>query len=320
MSKQVKKRQHYVPQFYLRQFAFKVKKDKDHIINHYDKVLNMNRADNVNNVAEEHKFYDVPSKSLQEKYGLVVPKDYDEQELENTFAFFEGEWGAVFRKISEKYNKESNAQPTQFLTDEEKGPLSRFIALQAIRTPAWRNKANKMAQFIAGVDKNLARIFDEFDYDEFNFYFHIHSGVIDRLSNYIRDNFNWIIAYSKKRLITTDNPLAHVVHLKYRSQYAENSWPAPPYFEEYSIALNPHLLLILAQKDKTGFETLFPSSDFGLTNRLHLRYTRHHIINASRKIFYFDNEQLKYVKDMMYRMASRGEDFQDNTKYIVSVP
>lgn len=320
MSKQIKKRQHYVPQFYLNQFAFKVKRN-NFFVNHYDKVLGMSFTDNVKNVAEEHKFYDVKAKSLEEKYGLSVPDDFDEQELENKFAFFEGEWSIVIKAITERYLKSNGIFPMPFLTTEEKSSLSRFIALQAIRTPSFRDRANRLANFLSkNLDEKFASVFEEMEYDELNFYLHIHSGVIDRLAENILENFNWITAFSEKRLITSDNPLSQVFHLRHSNQYDGVNWPKPPYFEEYSIALNPNVLLILAQKDNKGFESLIPSEDFFLNDRLHRRYTRHHIINSSRKIIYFDKEQLNYVKGMMFRMSQRKEDFLDNSKFIVSAP
>ncbi|MEI2393594.1 DUF4238 domain-containing protein [Priestia megaterium] len=320
MSNQIKRRQHYVPQFYLRQFAFK-KKGKNHFIHYYDKILSKEWTDNVKNVAEEHKLYNVSAQMFKEKFGLSVHEGYQEQELENTFGVLEGEWSSVFKVIHDRYKaaKEKNAYLKPFLDDKEKESLSKFIAHQAIRTPSWWNKANTIARFLSDQDEIFSKLFEDFNYDNLMFYMHYHSGFVDRYSTHILENFNWIIAYSEKNLITSDNPLSHVFHLKHRSQYDEINWPDPPYFEEYSIALNPNLLLILAQKDNTHFKD-FETEDYSLNNRLHLRYTRHHIISASRSLFYLNKDDLQYAKGIMYRASLRGEDFVDNTKFIVSVP
>lgn len=322
MTKQIKKRQHYVPQFYLRQFACKIKKDKDYFINSYDKILNMDRVDNVNSVAEEHKYYDIKASELNERFGLKVPEDFDEQELENTFAFWEAEWAGVFRNALERTIsfKDSECFPNQFFSEEEKEKLSRFIALQAIRTPSWKKRAENLATFISSNDL-FEGIFDDFAYDEYSFYFHIHTGVVDRLARFFLNEFNWIVGHSKTPLVATDSPLAHVVHLKNKTQVPQgDGWPAPPYFEEYSICINPHVILILAQKDNTGFETLIPSVDFELTPRLYQRYLKHHIVSSSRKLFYLNKTELNHLKRIMLSMSNRREDYIDNSKYIVSVP
>ncbi|AQU78314.1 DUF4238 domain-containing protein [Planococcus faecalis] len=321
MTQQAKKRQHYVPQFYLNSFASKRKKNFK--ITFYDKVSKSDVPVNVRDVAQENKFYNVTAQNFKETFGFEPPSDYNEQELEDTFSVYEGQWATVFREISERYEKEkiSNKFQFPFISSSEKKSLSSFIALQAIRTPAFRDRANLLSGFLEkNLDNELAALFKDRQYDDAHFYIHILSGVLDRLSENFLDNFNWVCAFSEKPLITSDNPLAQIFHLKNRSQYNGKDWPEPPYFEEYSIALTPNILLILSHKNDEGFESLIPKSDFLLTDHLHIRYTRYHIINSSRKIFFFDKTELKYIKKRISYMIQNKENYLDNTKFIVSAP
>jgi len=235
----VVKRQHYVPQFYLRQFASEVKGD-NYFIKHFDKIRRVYDRANVASIAKKHKYYDVTPEQLHER-GITVPENYNPQELEHLFSTLEGDWAILFKNISQRQGQlegYDEDQINQLLKEKEKRLISEFLALQAIRTPSWRSKweiilgnfNDAIAQSI-GIDlkKSLG------DMDSYYFYQHIHSGVIERLGDFFFTSFDWFLCYSPVRLYTSDNPLARIFHLEKARQIKDDEWPEPPYFEEYQL-------------------------------------------------------------------------------------
>lgn len=101
--------QHYVPQFYLRNFA--LKKKKKYLINCFDKIAEKSFTSNVANIACESYFYDKG----------------DFQPLEKELGTLETKSSKIIRKIVK--SKDLN-----ILNDSERKVLSEFIATQDIRT------------------------------------------------------------------------------------------------------------------------------------------------------------------------------------------
>ena len=110
MTDNIPKRQHYTPQFYLRQFA--TQRNSEHYIWCYDKTNGNIFNPNVKNIGVENWFYD---KKLQGEYVF-----------ERALSILEGYYSKIYRIIREK--------PISSLTQEEKQLFAELIYLQDTRT------------------------------------------------------------------------------------------------------------------------------------------------------------------------------------------
>lgn len=112
----IAKVQHYVPQFILRNFG-NGKKDQLHV---FDKSNNKEFSTNAKNVASESRFYDI------EIAGMKAT-------AEPSLSMLESSAKPLFSKLID-------ADSAAVLTDEEKGLLSGFLAVQFVRTKAHREQ------------------------------------------------------------------------------------------------------------------------------------------------------------------------------------
>lgn len=110
MTDNIPKRQHYTPQFYLRQFA--TQRNNEHYIWCYDKTNGNIFNPSVKNIGVENWFYD---KKLQ---GECV--------FERALSILEGYYSKIYRIIREK--------PISSLTQEEKQLFAELVYLQDTRT------------------------------------------------------------------------------------------------------------------------------------------------------------------------------------------
>lgn len=122
--------QHYVPRFYLRNFA--IKKKNDFFINCFDKPSENKFVANIKSIGAEKYFYD-------------LPKDVN-QDLEKSLAKIEGIFSKVCKKLVEK-------EYLNTLTLSEKSTLSLFIATQWLRTK--ENREN-LKDTIKQLEKRLS--------------------------------------------------------------------------------------------------------------------------------------------------------------------
>ena len=123
------KKQHTVPQFYLRAFASA--KEKLFV---YDKVQGRSFEAAVNDVAQKRRFYDIPRESV----GIDRDSGYDAQVVEHTLAEREG----VLSKALGEFLR--NSVNRDGIDQEHRFALSYFMALQMLRTPFMRTKMNEM--------------------------------------------------------------------------------------------------------------------------------------------------------------------------------
>ncbi len=132
-----KKKQHYVPQFYLNEFA-----DAAHQLYVFDKFERRSYRTQVSNIANERYFYDFPQDDdsnsdgisdadlqISYKYKGDIP---DAQVIEDTFSALEGDYSKAFRDIQQTI---AERKPLSF---KQKYILSHFIAVQYRRTPEHR--------------------------------------------------------------------------------------------------------------------------------------------------------------------------------------
>ncbi|MFX1518997.1 MAG: DUF4238 domain-containing protein [Promethearchaeota archaeon] len=194
--------EHYVPQFYLRNFA--IKKKRNQVIYCYDKFEERCFNTNIKNVGCEKNFYN----------SMVD----DQQIIEKTL-------GRLERRFSKAYNKLITIRDISSLDDETKCTISFFVAQQYIRTREYRHFMKELRNSISN---SLAKEFGVTDYeirwrDEA-----IKNSQIFSLFNETVDiavillNLKWTLLINKTSIpyCTSDNPVNlynFINHKPYRS-------------------------------------------------------------------------------------------------------
>lgn len=134
MAQQRVKNQHYVPQFYLRNFQ--AGNDRIYV---FDKSLNKSFSSAIANVASTDYFYEIDPK--------LLPSDAPFQIVEKALAQIEGSANELIADILRTLDQTSDYLPAQ------KDALCPFVALQAVRTKEFRrtyaDMIENMAQRIA---------------------------------------------------------------------------------------------------------------------------------------------------------------------------
>lgn len=154
------KRQHFVPQSYLRRWACK---DNDKQIKVFDKEQKKSFSSSINGVASSNYFYDIPVDLLihqdriyeNAKNEGISKEDIDllmnKQFIEKTLSSIECKAHNIIEKIIKKLDNIS-AFPDQYINsylifeDEDKRILGYFIALQYLRTEDIRFVIEEISQ------------------------------------------------------------------------------------------------------------------------------------------------------------------------------
>lgn len=124
------KNQHYVPQAYLKRFINRA--GRIHALN--VKTLRSFET-NVNNIAAESYFYDIPKEVVDTSGG-----SYDEQAIEKFLAEIEGVAAEIFRRIDRTLALGSISTLRQnALKEEDRAELAVYIFLQYFRTRRMRD-------------------------------------------------------------------------------------------------------------------------------------------------------------------------------------
>lgn len=141
------RKQHYVPQFYLKRFS---KPHKNSFrISVYDKSRNHFFSSNVKDIASSNYFYDFPSvkeyRNLYEEIdfnflNFIEKNPHKEQFIEKLFSdSIESQFAITLNKLVSKFTLNPNPfSARQILTIDEKELLSFHLSLQITRTPKFR--------------------------------------------------------------------------------------------------------------------------------------------------------------------------------------
>lgn len=133
-------RQHYIPQFLLRNFSAHKKRQ----ICVYDKATGKSFSTNIKNIAAEHSFYDFTFED-------------SEYTIEPALAQIEGNTAQLFKHIKEQ-------ESVNGLTKENKIVLAQFFAIQLTRTKQWRARTDDL--IIKAREEIRSRGFDPNQLDE----------------------------------------------------------------------------------------------------------------------------------------------------------
>ncbi|MBB6021436.1 hypothetical protein HNR77_002531 [Paenibacillus sp. JGP012] len=294
------KRQHYVPRSYLKLFA-----DSKSKLMYFDKVQSKTICNvKPEGVAVEKYFYNLDdelileAKKEAEILGSPTASFIKKEFLENYFAGLEGGISKVFEVVNQKLNTPDIIQKQfdEVFTEEEKVGLSIFIALQSIRTPAYRELG---AKFVSSIDQNLGRSFDDVD-DNVKLLMQLSTGTLERVGKHLLDNFDWSLAiigeekqakyaavrisYVTDEFLISDNPVVNFVHLSENKQES---------YREMALPLTPKHLLVLKDKNipSKPEKSIYTISvnDIRIYNEYQCRF-------SSRKVIYHKKSNEKKIK------------------------
>lgn len=223
------RKQHYLPECYLKNFSFDGKG-----IFVYRKNLKENVfRQSISNIACEKNFYDIPEKYLLPEYSDKV--QYIEKDV---FAGgFEKLFSELLPKIITNCSSWTAKLPIKIINSKERDYFAELIALQYLRLPQFRKRyweANKDLQkkradiitsFLAAQNPQFKdeKVSLEFDEKAASAY---HSDfILDESWRYkIQDQIvkkNWIYYYTDKNVYTSDNPILLKPHLPNSKRFIE---------------------------------------------------------------------------------------------------
>jgi len=151
--------EHYVPQFYLRQFSTNDKKTKINVFDKRTRLVRLNQE--IKKVACERHFYDIDwnNNDVIEYYGKQLGEKYcfDNQVLEKIFdTKIEN---PMSRIVTDLYSLPSvgnlNGKRVSWLNQKNKSIIAQFIASQYIRSKESSIKTNQLFSVVEESIKNM---------------------------------------------------------------------------------------------------------------------------------------------------------------------
>ena len=300
---QKKKKQHYVPQFYLNAWSI----PESHQTYVYDKETDFCRVNNITDVAMENGFYDVVPEDVISKEVLdwfcekgIPVKQGQSQGLEDGFAeVIEKEFSEILHTIIQRAHEATpwHIKNCYFFSEEQKGILSVYLAFQYLRTKSVREGilelSDKMNQALDNMGVPPAMPGERTISKKQAKNMHVKMLLDERLLTQITMGFyrlTWILGINRtdSKLYTTDNPIAVYPHIKRGSMYLGGivSEGIEAFFP-----LTPKLVLMMIDG---SFHTQYASQDrryMEITNGAFIdRYNKTLALQAERAVFSVDGE------------------------------
>lgn len=249
------KKQHYVPQFYLRYFSL----DQGTIFV-YDKYKERDFKTNIGKVAQERYFYKLPITENLKKDLEEDDKDRKylvEKALSHFDGFHSGVLWKFFSNLKSAETLSLSGFPRIILTDQQKYDLSSFAIIQDLRTKKTREELAQMNymltesiyEFIgekkfSDFDMNKLKIempegFDTIRQLELLF----NKDHVNGVSRVLTFNKVWILGVNRteRPLIISDHPIIQKSHDPKSS--SSGGWISP--YMEIVIPLSPKYILII---------------------------------------------------------------------------
>lgn len=235
------KNQHYVPQTYLKNFAYENTK-----VFVFDKVEQRVFASSIKNVASETYFNDFPADQ--------TPEDVDPQIVEKAFAVLEGKYQQDFNELI------LSAHTNRRMDLQKRGRWSLFLAFQILRTRGFRDTyiaASKeiLAKLLADAwqaeypdeplsefEVTLKKEYEPVQHARFMFHPNTFLDLSLGFKQYI-----WIMGLNPTDtlLYTSDTPVVKRPHAPADENVSNSGWLSPGI--EIAFPLTPHHLLILLE-------------------------------------------------------------------------
>ena len=228
-------KEHYIPQFYLKQFSpdgkriYQYDVDADSKQKFHNGIKSKKKYSNlvpIRSICYENNLYELKDDLGNIKYSNIIEKG---------LSIYEGEFAEIFRSIISKAQNERNFYTNSFLTRKEKEWLILFLSTTVLRKPKYikfaqetsvklnENKLTEMTARNAGLLSSLPM------------YKNINAKDETTLNAFMLlfSNMTFQICYAKKEvLLTSDNPVALFPSREYR-MYDEVIIPISPQIAIY---------------------------------------------------------------------------------------
>jgi Protein of unknown function (DUF4238) len=158
---QIVKKQHYVPQCYLRSFAVQ---DRLFVL---DKIKKSVYSAKVKDVAQDRYFNDFPDVFLPEEYREKAKAQFIEKDLAKVESNF-SKFLKLIIDCLEDIEKRDMFDSVGVLDEEAKINFSAFVTLQLVRTNKTRQQISGMFQSVVGLKEKMAQALGNSP-QEFNF-------------------------------------------------------------------------------------------------------------------------------------------------------
>ena len=231
MSSPKRKKQHFVPKFYLDSWSISDKKQ----VFVYDKKIKESRINRIDDVAEKNYFYNANLAQVfpelfrdnfkKGNYCIEYSEDSSQIIEEMLSKYVETPVSPLIKKIIEKVNLTTpwERDNCYFITEEEKHHLSVFLSFQFLRVNAVRSMleltTNRIIDKLIGmgipeetIKKHpLSRV----DNKRIHLRMLINDEHITTLTNILK-SYIWILGINKseKLFYTSDNPITTISHIK----------------------------------------------------------------------------------------------------------
>jgi hypothetical protein len=268
MKKPIVKRQHFVPQYYLKYFC-----DKDEMIWWYDKKSDLSKRQKIREVGHQKYFYDI--------------EDVNERQVfEQVLAELDGAFSAHLRTVNDTLEK------YDYLLQEARFGLAQMIFLQQSRTPRHRAQYQQLAQknfeiwYEATYGKKVEVSLKPKDEAFHQLKFFIESVKDSDIFSIYTDKHFWVSLYNETDVpfITSDHPVVTCTSDAGRTQLV---WPISPkraivLLEKHAwpeVESNDGRTKVLLDKDGVNFYNYLqikrsmrhiygPSSDFSFAKEI----------------------------------------------------
>ena len=198
MSQLATIRQHYIPQFYLKQFSYNKK-----ILYQYDVVNNKAFPNpvSVESICFKKNLYE-----FKDNNGDIIEENF----MEKWLSVYEREFAKTFQSIRAKASYKDNFHTLSFLSTEEKALLVFFMATLILRNPEILKAAQETALEVFGTNidttsawniglKSCLPIYEKFDITK--------NTVLNSVMRFF-DNLSFQICVSdNEAFFTSDNPI-----------------------------------------------------------------------------------------------------------------
>lgn len=227
---QKKKKQHYVPQFYLNAWSI----PESHQTYVYDKETDSCRVNNITDVAMENGFYDVVPEDVISKEVLdwfcekgIPVKQGQSQGLEDGFAeVIEKEFSEILHTIIQRAHEATpwHIKNCFFLSEEWKAELIVHLSLQFVRTKSMRKSFQEASDCLnqalvdMGAPSSMVEESMVSEVEAKNM--HVQTLLdIDYLSMIAAafSRLSWILGINRTaiKLYTSDNPIVTYAHINH---------------------------------------------------------------------------------------------------------
>lgn len=316
------KKQHYVPQRYLRAFATRKNENKPYKFFVFDKELNEARSGNVTDYASERYFYDVDFQKLKEDILRDKPdfefdpemekimQEIDPQHMEHFFADkIESYLFDAVANIIAKYTMTNTNKllETEVFGEYDIPKISLYLTYQLVRSKEFRQfmteqferlpllfmkkmtKSKSMRNFLEHVKVELA---DENQKKLYHAQFLLDPEFINEQAAILCEKI-WIVGINitSQPFYTSDNPVVKYGHLEHFGLASKGI--------EIAFPITPKLILIL--RDPEMF-----SGEF-------LAHNHFHFISDEENVIYYNSLQVQ----QSYRNVFSKEENFDLAKEIV---